>query len=164
MGRYEARMRGTAELLRFLDVDEDMMNAINHYYEYKFSNKTMFDEQQIYSDLPAKLRADLLLHRYRHIIDKVPFFQGCREDAIVEICSNFKSFSVLPNEYIVQRGDPQRELIVLTRGVAVSIPMDEQPSEASKASSPGLDIVVEYPSGSFFGELEFLGFGHERLV
>ena len=159
--KYEGKMRGTAELLKFLQVDEQMMTAINHYFEYKFVNKTMFDEQQIYNDLPAKLRADLLMHRFRFIIEKVPFFRGCRDDAIVEICSSFKSFSVLPNEYIVQRGDPYRELVVLTKGISVSVPESE---EMQKTDGMGVDIVIEYPSGSFFGELEFLGFGSERQV
>ena len=69
-------------------------DSINHYYEYKFANKCMFDEQSIYNELPAKLRADLLLHRYKEIVEKVPFFRNCRDDAIVEIVSQFHSFSV----------------------------------------------------------------------
>ena len=28
------------------------------------------DEQEIYDELPAKLRADLLLHRYKEIVEK----------------------------------------------------------------------------------------------
>lgn len=30
--RYESKMRGTAELLKFLEVDDAMLNSINHYY------------------------------------------------------------------------------------------------------------------------------------
>ena len=38
-------MRAITELLKFLGVDESMMDSIHHYYEYKFANKCMFDEQ-----------------------------------------------------------------------------------------------------------------------
>ena len=118
------------------------------------------DEQEIYDELPAKLRADLLLHRYKEIVEKVPFFRNCRDDAIVDIVSQFHSFSVLPDEFVVERGDPHRELVVLTKGICLSVPDTEDSGLVSKRmeSAPGVEIVIEYPSGSFFGELEFLGF------
>ena len=43
--KFEGKMRAITELLKFLGVDETIMDSINHYYEYKFANKCMFDEQ-----------------------------------------------------------------------------------------------------------------------
>jgi CRP-like cAMP-binding protein len=73
---------------------------------------------------------------------------------------------VLPGEFVIERGDPHRELVVLTKGICHSVPDTEDSGLVSKRmeSTPGVEIVIEYPSGSFFGELEFLGFGSERLV
>ena len=46
------------------------------------ANVRTLDEQEIYDELPAKLRADLLLHRYKEIVEKVPFFRNCNDGAI----------------------------------------------------------------------------------
>ena len=46
------------------------------------------------SAVPARLRADLTLHRFAMIIDKVPFFHGVREDAVVDICAKLKVWNL----------------------------------------------------------------------
>ena len=46
----------------------------------------------------------MTLHRFRPVIQKVPFFHGCREDAVVDICMKLKSHSTMPNDDIVTRG------------------------------------------------------------
>ena len=155
--KYDEYMRGIKALMRFHDVPAELVERIDHFFEYKFENKTMFDDSQIYDVLPARLRADLVLHRFKDIINKIPFFRGCREDAIIEIVSRFKSFSVLPQDYLFHKGDPYVELVILTKGRLAMV--DEDIGEDHH------DVMsAEYFPGAFFGENEFLGFGRERTI
>ena len=137
----------------------------------------------------------------------MPFFRGLNEDVVILICLQFKEFSVLPGDDIIHRGDPYREIFVLTRGAARSVPPSEEESEKPGVLSPraragqqeekqgasgdllvdgilgstdgdvspnsanafrhrfqldAIDAVIEYPTGSIFGELEFLGLTEMR--
>eukprot|EP01043_Picozoa_sp_COSAG02_P057250 COSAG02_NODE_6916_length_3291_cov_1.183271_4_plen_516_part_00 len=91
---YDAKMRSVYELFRLLDVPDELKNRVGDYFAMKFSSRTLFNSDMI-DELPTRIRAELMLHRFQTVIDKVPFFHGCREDAVVEICSVLRSHSVM---------------------------------------------------------------------
>jgi hypothetical protein len=155
--KYDEYMRSIKALMRFHDVPNEMVERIDAFFEYKFESKTMFDDAQIYDILPARLRADLVLHRFKDTINVIPFFRGCREDAIIEIVSRFKSFSVLPLDYLFHKGDPYVELVVLTKGRMAVVSEDHGDDHHD-------NMEAELFPGAFFGENEFLGFGRERTM
>jgi hypothetical protein len=150
-------------------------DTVEAYYAFKYANKTMFDDHLIANELPAKLRTEIVLHRYSSMISRVPFFTNLREDLIVDICQQINQFSVLPGDTIMQKGDPYRELIILAKGTARSIPSNEDKGDASPHRSmdfqntaltgvaiAAMEVVMEFDRGSFFGELEFLGLSVAR--
>ena len=120
---FDAKMRSITELMKFLAVPSDLEDKVHAYYEYKFANNTMFTAGLV-DELPVRLRADLVLHRFQAVIDKVPiplnmycsplcvalcvyvmhicwaeqvpFFHGLREDAVVDICTQLKSHAIMP--------------------------------------------------------------------
>lgn len=72
--------------------------------------------------------------------------------------SNFMRACCVQDDYIIRRGEPYRELIIVTSGKARSMLEDEEPESpragaASPRSVKELDSVIEYTEGSFFGEL-----------
>ena len=177
--RYDTKMRTVANYLKFLKVDPNILNRINRFYEFRFANKIMFSEDDIIKDLPPKLKAEIVLHRFQPTVDRIPFFRGLSEDVITSICVQFREYAVLPGDFVVCRGDPYRELLVLTKGKCRSVPPEEDDLEtvsprsyaaSAKRSGGGSPIapvptsagVVEYPAGSFFGELEFLSVSDTR--
>lgn len=181
--RYDTKMRTVGNYLRFVGSDEETTNRVNKFYDFRFANKLMFDDENIAEELPAKLRAEIVLSRYKKIVDRIPFLHGLGEDVIVSICVRFKEFAVLPQDFIVEAGDPYRELIMLTKGEARTIPPSEEPGAAKDglkslrsstaiapdgASSPrklkALNSVIEYHQGCFFGERSFLGLADERSM
>jgi hypothetical protein len=189
---FDAKMRSISELMKSLNVPVELEDKVLEFYTYKFANKTMFNDGLV-EELPVRLRADLVLHRFEEVIDKVPFFHGCREDAIVDICAKLKSHAIMPVrthptlkhsslpslktafrsacahqratyvhawcmqlDDIVQRGEPYRELVIITTGKGRSIPDADVESPRAAAVAPkvrDLDAVIEYVEGSFFGEL-----------
>jgi hypothetical protein len=91
---YDAKMRSVYELFRLLDVPDELRDRVGEYFAMKFASRTLFNSDMI-DELPTRIRAELTLHRFQTVIDKVPFFHGCREDAVVEICSVLRSHSVM---------------------------------------------------------------------
>lgn len=195
--RYDTKMRQITEFLKFIDAPSVVADKVQRFYQYKFLNKTMFDDHKIIDELPARIRTDLVLHRFAGIVENVPFFQGCRQDAVVEICQQLHIMSIMPGDNIIEYGDPFKELVILTRGSARSVPIKEEAMSKSHrrmsmapgmAGAPSIDkdgnvqksssfgrisprkgvfapqAVILYPAGSFFGELEFLGFSQVRHV
>jgi hypothetical protein len=90
---------------------------------------------------------------------QVPFFNGLRADAVVDICSLLQSYSVMPNHVIIDQGEPYRDLVILTAGVARTKPPDEERAlsgerrSAKQMKQGELNLCIEYGPGSFFGEL-----------
>ena len=173
--RYDTKIRQVETWLNFIDAEPETIERTLKFYEYRYQNKLMFDDHRIVEELPAKLRGDLVLHRFEKTIDNVPFFRNLREDTLVAVCMHFHQFAVLPGDFITHRGDPYRELLVLTKGICRTVPeMMDSPrssispraSKRSISSSPAvsrpIDVVVEYVTGAFFGDLEFLGLSDER--
>lgn len=153
--KFDEQMRSIKAMMRFHEVPEGLSERIDAFFEYKFESHTMFDDQRIMDSLPTRIRTDFILHRYKNIIDMIPFFRGCREDVIIEIVTRFKSYSVLPTDYLFRIGDPYVELCVLTKGRMAMVNEREGREEIMEA---------EYFKGAFFGESEFLGFGKERTA
>ena len=154
---FDAKMRSISELMKYMNVPMELDDKVQSFYEYKYTNKTMFNASLV-DELPVRLRADLVLHRFQETVDKVPFFHGAREDAIVDICAKLKTHAIMPSDDIVQRGEPYRELVVITTGKGRSIPDESNPANDSpragaQAKMQNLDAVIEYVEGSFFGEL-----------
>ena len=213
--RYDTKMRTVASHLKHFGVDKSTAKRVTRFYEFRFENKLMFADDDIMGELPARLRSEIVLLRYQKTVDRIPFFRGLTEDVVTLICVKFKEFSVLPGDDIIYRGDPHREMLVLTKGMARSVPPAEEDEEKARAGSPrakeqakvdqleqertdaggepvllpaaglsddgpaaeddeqtkafkhrfqldGSDQVIEYPTGSIFGELEFLGMTHNR--
>lgn len=152
--KYDEEMRSIKAMMRFHEVPMELAERMDAFFEYKFDTHTMFDDNKIMDALPNRIKSDFIIHRFRNVIEMIPFFRGCREDAVIEIVTRFKSFSVLPADYLFHIGDPYTELVVLTKG-RMAMVSEKNGTEKMEA---------EYFPGAFFGENEFLGFGRERTA
>lgn len=233
-------MRTVSSHLKHFGVDKQVSRRVHQFYEFRFQNKLMFQDDDILDELPVKLKSTIVLQRFQKTgihrlalllllsfqarcldkdwyivrcgvcttVERVPFFRRLSEDVVILICVQFREFSVLPGDDIIHRGDPYRELLVLTKGAARSVPPSEEESETPGVLSPrarvgqeteeeggtiaafsgggilesvdrgmsptsseafrhrfqldAMDAVIEYPTGSIFGELEFLGLTEMR--
>jgi len=152
----------------------------------------MFDDHLIVNELPARIRAELVLQQYSALVSRVPFFTGLHQATVVDICQHINQFAVMPGDTIIKRDDPYRELVIIVKGNARSIPLSEDDPEVHISAqalhkflsedvgpatvAPGSphkallfsdddvhissaidEQVIEFESGAFFGEMEFLG-------
>ena len=157
--KYDEEMRSIKAMMRFHQVPEELGDRMDAFFHYKYETNTLFDDRKILDALPTQIRNDFILHRFRKIINKIPFFRGCRDDLIIEIVTRFRSFSVMPLDYLFHKGDPHVELCVLTKGRMALV------HEKSQAGADVEEVMdAEYFPGAFFGEVEFLGFGKQRTA
>ena len=138
---FDAKMRSVFEFLHHVDAPDELLDQIKIFYSHRYPRKTLFNEDMIYEELPPKFSRRLVLHRFEDVVHHVPFFRSCTDECIVAICRKFHGFTATPDDIIIEKGE-HNELIILEKGAAT-----------------GTDGTVRtnYPSGSFFGEMEFLG-------
>ena len=104
---FDAKMRSMTEMFRFLNVPPELDERVGDYFAQKFASRTLFNAGML-DELPTRLRAEMTLHRFERVIDKVPFFHGCRQDAIVDICTMLRSHSIMPVSRLALRSHPLR--------------------------------------------------------
>eukprot|EP01052_Picozoa_sp_SAG31_P002277 SAG31_NODE_79_length_27235_cov_6.268868_6_plen_782_part_00 len=121
---FNTKMRGIGELMHFYKIDRELHEQVLEYYQFKFSNNTLFDDHEIMMELPTSLRHQIVLHRFESTIQLVPFLSGVRDDVVVELCLHMKDFPVMPGDRVMTQGAYHKELLILTRGVAMTIPDD----------------------------------------
>ena len=92
----------------------------------------------------AKVKNEVVLHRFSNIVAGVPFLRGCTDDTIVEICMFFRGQTASPDDVIVDMGDDRKDLVVMGRGSATGTSDDTGTSK----------VITTYVKGSFFGELQ----------
>jgi hypothetical protein len=139
---FDMKMRSVFEFMDHVDAPDDLKQKVKTFYNYRYPRKTLFDEDVIYEELPPKFSTRLVLHRFERTVHHVPFFRKATDECIVAICRNFHGFTAMPGDMILDKGEHNHELIIMEYGRAT-----------------GLDgeIKTNYPAGSFFGEMEFLG-------
>ena len=88
----------------------------------RYNTKTLFDHDKVYKELPARLRVELMVKQFQHIIARVPFFQGVSRATVIEICALLHTFPVIKGDLIMQKGEESSELFILIKGLARACP------------------------------------------
>eukprot|EP01048_Picozoa_sp_COSAG05_P010477 COSAG05_NODE_925_length_6575_cov_68.709320_2_plen_893_part_00 len=175
---FDAKMRAVNDLMAYIDAPIDLRTKVQDFYEFKFNNREGID---ILDELPVALQTAMVKHRWGRLIAKVPFFKGLKDGVVVELCKRMGKFTVSPNDFIMEVGEHQDELLILANGTA-STPTQEKlravrrqiridegllplpahhPDEVLDPTAPP---VSEFDVGTFWGELQFLGLQEERTM
>ena len=88
----------------------------------RYNTKTLFDHDKVYKELPARLRVELMVKQFQHIITRVPFFQGVSRATVIEICALLHTFPVIKGDLIMQKGEESSELFIIIKGLARACP------------------------------------------
>ena len=84
---FDTKMRGVMKMLHTFEVKKDLIDRCVTFYNFKFDDKTVYDNNSIMEELPTSIRQELLLHRYQKTVDMLPFLAGIRPDITIEICT-----------------------------------------------------------------------------
>eukprot|EP01043_Picozoa_sp_COSAG02_P042392 COSAG02_NODE_3602_length_6498_cov_2.647914_3_plen_685_part_00 len=146
---FDMKMRSVFEFMNHVDAPDDLKQQVKIFYNYRYPRKTLFDEDVIYEELPPKFSTRLVLHRFERTVHHVPFFRKATDECIVAICRSFNGFTAMPGHMILDKGEHNHELIIMEYGNATGL-------EGA--------ITTNYPAGSFFGEMEFLGLAETSAI
>jgi hypothetical protein len=146
--KFDEKMRSVNDLLGYIDVDPATRMKVQNFYDFKFLSKE--GSASIIDELPTAIQTELIQQKYSSLIEKVPFFATLQTSAVVDLCRAMVPFTVSPGDFILEKGEWNQELLILSKGTA------RTPGKDGNGNFTTFDV------GAFWGEMQFLGLTQQR--
>ncbi|KAG2804132.1 hypothetical protein PC119_g18870 [Phytophthora cactorum] len=134
------------DYLRFKKVPLGLQNKIRRYYDYALTTRLQDPTENLFVDLPDRLKLLLKLNLHSEFVRKVPLFRALSHSGVVAIIQCLVPIVAMPGEIIIVYGEVAKEFYFIKTG-QVSLCV------------PGLDDSIPLGNlgeGSFFGETSLL--------
>ncbi len=141
---YWNRIEGVHQYLRSRHVPPQLGDVVRDYYEYIWARYRGQDQNDLFRDLPAPLRLELLLHLTRDLLETVPLFRFCTPALRNELLLALKPQVYAPDVYVVREGEASHEVFFISRG------------QVEITSGGGSKSHGELGDGEYFGLLSLL--------
>ena len=93
--------------------------------------------------LPANLKAEIITHTHKRIVEKIGFFRKQSPQFLWKILPYLKPLRINTNEILFREGDYSEEIFFILNG------------DIKILNSNGV-VIQTYTTGSYFGEIEIL--------
>ncbi|ETN08973.1 hypothetical protein PPTG_11041 [Phytophthora nicotianae INRA-310] len=134
------------DYLRFKKVPLVLQNKIRRYYDYAWSTRLQDPTENLFADLPDRLKLLLKLNLHSEFVRKVPLFRALSHAGVVAVIQCLVPIVAMPGEVIIVYGEVAREFYFIKTGqVSLCVPAVEE-------SIP----LGNLGEGSFFGETSLL--------
>ena len=131
------------EFIRSAKLPRDLAVQIRSFFDYKTKSKQYvsnnYNVDELLGELNSGLRADILMHLERHLIDKIPFLKNKVPQFVADCVSMFSPMVFSEGDFIVREGTQADEMYFLTRGTA--------------GVFYGSKLAAVVNEGSYFGEV-----------
>lgn len=87
------------------------------FLEFKYANKAG-KTKEVMRELPQAIRYQMVKHRFSPCLEKVQFFKGADEAALVAVGELTVPTLVSPNDFLIEKGQESDKLMILTKGTA----------------------------------------------
>jgi hypothetical protein len=141
---YRGRMAVVQQHLRSRRAPKELDELVRDYYDYVWERYRGFREDDLFADLPAPLRLEVLLHLTRELLDNVPLFRFCSPALRNELLLALKPQVYAPDVYIVREGEASHEVYFISRG------------QVAITSDDGAKCYGQLSEGEYFGLLSLL--------
>ncbi|XP_039209577.1 cyclic nucleotide-gated cation channel beta-1 isoform X3 [Crotalus tigris] len=145
---YRSCMDNTVKYMAFYRIPRSVQNRIKTWYEYTWDSQGMLDESVLLTQLPEKMKLDIVVDVNFSIVSKVPLFQGCDRQMIFDMLKRLRSVVYLPNDYVCKKGEIGREMYIIQVGQVQVL-----------GGPDGKTVLVTLRAGSVFGEISLLAVG-----
>jgi hypothetical protein len=125
---YRQRMDSLTEFLRAKRFPYEVRKRVRTFYSHLYENKTVFDENEILSQLPTGMATELVYLMYKGVIESTPFFDGLPRDVQTKLCLSMKPYPALSGDVIMTEGEAGHEMFLIMKGT-VSISKGAQVRE-----------------------------------
>lgn len=139
---YSEKFQQIEEYMRYRDLPQNVRERITDYYEHKYSQKRLFNELEILSEVSKPLRDDIVNHNCRDLIECVPFLREGGPDFITQVTNSLTFDVYLAGDVIIKEGTFGDEMFFIRNGSVDVV-----------ASGQYVTTLVE---GDYFGEITML--------
>ncbi|KAJ3219948.1 Potassium voltage-gated channel sub H member 7 [Chytriomyces hyalinus] len=110
------------DYIRWKDLSKETEQRLLSYYETRYRGK-YFEEDAVLMDFNDSLKAEILLHNTRKLIERVPFLKrnegdGRDELFIGRIAAALHSCNYIPGDYVTKQGDSGSDMYFILTGKA----------------------------------------------
>eukprot|EP01060_Flectonema_neradi_P012497 TRINITY_DN192_c5_g1_i1.p1 TRINITY_DN192_c5_g1~~TRINITY_DN192_c5_g1_i1.p1 ORF type:complete len:485 (+),score=69.17 TRINITY_DN192_c5_g1_i1:100-1554(+) len=145
---FRRKMDAVNDYMRYRKLSPEMQRRIKDYYGYLWQSRRGLDEASLILELPEYLQQEVQLFLNEDIISKVPLFHECDEQFKSAVVVKLIPIVLLPDSYIVRKGEVGREMYFISRGEVHVVSEAKDPSERI--------VYATLRDGSFFGEVALL--------
>mmetsp|Transcript_17614 Transcript_17614/g.27611 ORF Transcript_17614/g.27611 Transcript_17614/m.27611 type:complete len:612 (-) Transcript_17614:717-2552(-) len=132
------------EFIRTTKLPRELAVQVRGFFEFKAKSKHVYasnnyDVDELLDELGSGLRADILMHLERDLIEKIPFLQDKVPQFVADCVSMFSPMVFNEGDFIVKEGTQADEMYFLVKGTA--------------GVFLGSKLAAVLNEGSYFGEI-----------
>ncbi|KAJ3228201.1 hypothetical protein HDU81_006273, partial [Chytriomyces hyalinus] len=106
---FDQKIGELRDYIRWKELSEDTEEKLIGYYESRYRGK-YFEEDVLLADFNDSLKAEILLHNTRKLIEGVPFLKRTQGDGrdelfIGRIATALRSLNFIPGDFVTKQGD-----------------------------------------------------------
>jgi hypothetical protein len=138
----EAKMSQLKEYAVAVGLPRTLKTKVLDTFELIYENKSVFDEEDILSELPQHTRSEVVRFLHGDKIEGNMFFFGLEhnEAAVMKICMKLRSVSALMNDEVYSEGDMGEDMFFLGTGSVMitseRLYLEEESHRTSSAATP----------------------------
>uniref|UniRef100_A0A671PW44 Cyclic nucleotide gated channel subunit beta 1b n=1 Tax=Sinocyclocheilus anshuiensis TaxID=1608454 RepID=A0A671PW44_9TELE len=111
---YRACVDNTVKYMASYRIPKDVKNRVKTWYSYTWQSQGMLDEQELLDQLPDKMRLDIAVDVSYNIISKVPLFQGCDRQMIIDMLKMGREMYIIKAGEVQVVGGPDGKTVFVT--------------------------------------------------
>ncbi|KAG6949767.1 hypothetical protein JG688_00014492 [Phytophthora aleatoria] len=104
------------DYLRFKKVPLGLQNKIRRYYDYALTTRLQDPTENLFVDLPDRLKLLLKLNLHSEFVRKVPLFRALSHSGVVAIIQCLVPIVAMPGEIIIVYGEVAKEFYFIKTG------------------------------------------------
>ena len=113
---FQAKYSQVNEYMRAKKLPADTRDQIRDYYQIKYQDRQIFDEEGIMKELSPFLRNKILRWNQRDIFNKVPLFTNAPDQAVNNLVAHVSPMVLFPGDVIFQVATRAESMCVRARG------------------------------------------------
>ncbi|ELU18231.1 hypothetical protein CAPTEDRAFT_146497, partial [Capitella teleta] len=141
---FQQQMDGVKRYMDLSKVGKDLEKRVIKWFDYVWTNKQTMNGEDILTNLPDKLRAEIAIHVHLKTLRRVSIFQDCEPGLLVQLVLKLKPSVFSPGDYVCRKGDIGKEMYIIKKG------------KLSVVADDGKTVYATLGEGGVFGEVSLL--------
>ncbi|TPP58647.1 Cyclic nucleotide-gated cation channel alpha-3 [Fasciola gigantica] len=117
------------------------------WFDYLWYTNKITDEENVLTNLPDKLKAEIAIQMHLDTLKRVEIFQNTEEGFLSELVLRLRMVLFAPGDYVCRKGEIGKQMFIVNRGTLHVLGDD------------GRSVLATLRAGSYFGELSILNLG-----